>query len=273
MHAIVIEVPNDKVGLVIGKGGSTIKELESRTGGHVQITPDSMWAGKAVPRPILLKGTETQLAWLKQLVSERVNIPPEELISQQEFTAGPIGSAPAGAQPGWGNVNRRQEMTANQSADNVVHIATDAVGLIIGRAGATIRELESQHSIKIHIAKECAPGMMNMRAITITGDSPDSIEGGKQAVLSKVPEHPCTCAPRPAHTRTPPPSFPQLLTRTPGRHGTPDPCPDAAGCMRTTTLWPGLPSSAWRRLRGSGGVIFSRLTLDVANVSLTAGAR
>jgi len=209
-------VPNDKVGLVIGKGGSTIKELESRTGGHVQITPDSMWAGKSVPRPILLKGTETQLAWLKQLVSERVNIPPEELLSQQDFTAGPIGSAPAGAQPGWGNVSRRQEMTANHSADNVVHIATDAVGLIIGRAGATIRELEGQHGIKIHIAKECAPGMMNMRAITITGDSPDAIEGGKQAVLSKVPPlpqsrggplrpqaGPCTCAPR-SHPRPAP---------------------------------------------------------------------
>jgi len=31
----------------------------------VQITPDAMWSGKATPRPILLKGTETQLAWLK----------------------------------------------------------------------------------------------------------------------------------------------------------------------------------------------------------------
>ena len=27
-----------------------------------EITPDVMWVGKSVPRPILLKGTETQLA-------------------------------------------------------------------------------------------------------------------------------------------------------------------------------------------------------------------
>ena len=47
MHSVVIEVPNDKVGLVIGKGGSTIKELESRTGGHVQVVdPPSKVLGR-----------------------------------------------------------------------------------------------------------------------------------------------------------------------------------------------------------------------------------
>lgn len=32
--------------------------------------------------------------------------------------------------------------------------------------------------------------MMNMRAITITGDTKDAIEGGKQAVMAKVPARP-----------------------------------------------------------------------------------
>ena len=62
---IVVEVPNDKVGLVIGKAGSTIKELEGRSGARVQITPDSIWQGKAEPRPIQLSGTQQQLDWCK----------------------------------------------------------------------------------------------------------------------------------------------------------------------------------------------------------------
>ena len=87
--SIVIEVPNDKVGLVIGKAGMTIKELEQRSGARVQITPDSLWQGKAEARPIQLSGTPQQLDWCKALVAEKVNVPVEQLASTQEFAGGP----------------------------------------------------------------------------------------------------------------------------------------------------------------------------------------
>ncbi|KAJ1487229.1 hypothetical protein T484DRAFT_2253033 [Baffinella frigidus] len=79
-------------------------------------------------------------------------------------------------------------MTASRSDDNVVHIPNDSVGLIIGRSGATIRELEAQTGVKIHIAKECERGS-NTRAITIQAESKSAIEVGKRAVLAKAAEH------------------------------------------------------------------------------------
>ena len=92
----MVEVPNDKVGLVIGKAGSTIKELEQRSGARVQITPDSKWQGRSEPRPIQLTGTQQQLDWCKGLISEKVNVPVEQLASTQTFE----GGAPSG--PGGG---------------------------------------------------------------------------------------------------------------------------------------------------------------------------
>ncbi len=57
-QTIVLEVPNDKVGLVIGKTDSTIKEMEQRSGARVQVTPDSNWQGRSELRPIQLTGTQ-----------------------------------------------------------------------------------------------------------------------------------------------------------------------------------------------------------------------
>lgn len=31
------QVPNDRVGLLIGKGGNTIKELQNRSGARIQV--------------------------------------------------------------------------------------------------------------------------------------------------------------------------------------------------------------------------------------------
>ena len=39
------------MGLVIGKGGCTIKELEQRAGARVHITPDSAWQVRRPPGP------------------------------------------------------------------------------------------------------------------------------------------------------------------------------------------------------------------------------
>ena len=35
--AVTMIVPNDKVGLIIGKGGETIKNLQNRSGARIQV--------------------------------------------------------------------------------------------------------------------------------------------------------------------------------------------------------------------------------------------
>jgi hypothetical protein len=36
--SVVIKVPNDKVGLIIGKGGETIKSMQTRSGARIQVS-------------------------------------------------------------------------------------------------------------------------------------------------------------------------------------------------------------------------------------------
>ena len=163
IQTIVIEVPNDKVGLVIGKAGCTIKELEMRSGARVQITPDVNWQGRAEPRPIQLTGTSQQLEWCKSLVSEKVNVPVEGLASTQQFVGpaaagvnaggaasasseaqggGPGGSEAAAGGGGGGSGRPEPYSTEAPGGGLIVHVPNDSVGLIIGKQGATIKMLE-----------------------------------------------------------------------------------------------------------------------------------
>lgn len=58
----------------------------------------------------------------------------------------------------------------------MVHVANEHVGLVIGKSGATIKHLETTYGVRVHIAKECAPGS-SKRPITLVGTS----SGAKQA--------------------------------------------------------------------------------------------
>lgn len=173
---VVIEVPNDKVGLVIGRAGCTIKELETRSGCRVQITPDSLWQGKQVPRPIQLQGYQQQIDYCKTLVSEKVGVGVEALTSNQTFNGGSSGGSGSGP---------RSYVTAGAAPGEVViNVPNESVGLVIGKGGATIKALEAQSGARIQIAKECPPGT-NMRPITLSGQ-PHLVEQAKSLVMHKA---------------------------------------------------------------------------------------
>ena len=192
---IVIEVPNDKVGLVIGKAGATIKELEQRSGARVQITPDSLWQGKDMPRPIQRSGNEQQLEWCKGLISEKVSVPVSDLTSTQTFQ-GPTGGGGGGSSSvapgagagggggGGGGGTGGAYAEPGPGGSVVVHVPNESVGLVIGKQGATIKMLEGSSGARVQIAKECPPGS-NMRPVTVTGQ-PYAVEHAKSLIMGKV---------------------------------------------------------------------------------------
>jgi len=196
VSSIVVEVPNDKVGLVIGKGGGTIKELEGRSGARVQITPDSQWQSNPKPRPIQLSGTAQQLEYVKQLIAEKVGLPAEQLGSEQEFSGGPPpasnsgswsgggGGGGSGGGGGGGSSGGWNPQISGEAGNLTVRIPNDTVGLIIGKGGGTIKMLETQSGARIQIAKECEPGTNN-RPITLLGN-PHCVESAKNMIFQKV---------------------------------------------------------------------------------------
>eukprot|EP01138_Halocafeteria_seosinensis_P015102 gb/GECG01015415.1/.p1 GENE.gb/GECG01015415.1/~~gb/GECG01015415.1/.p1 ORF type:complete len:639 (+),score=107.49 gb/GECG01015415.1/:1-1917(+) len=52
---VYVDVPNDKVGSVIGKGGATIRDIQERTGTKIQIPPEPDFTGI---RKVAIRGTQ-----------------------------------------------------------------------------------------------------------------------------------------------------------------------------------------------------------------------
>ncbi|KAE8022273.1 hypothetical protein FH972_008085 [Carpinus fangiana] len=73
---IQIQVPNEKVGLIIGKGGETIKGLQTRTGARIQLIPQHLPEGdESKERTVRVTGDKKQIEMAKELIKEVMNQP------------------------------------------------------------------------------------------------------------------------------------------------------------------------------------------------------
>lgn len=65
-----IDVPNGRVGVIIGKGGETIKYLQTQSGAKIQVTRDGDADLNAQTRMVELMGTPEQIAKAEHLINE-----------------------------------------------------------------------------------------------------------------------------------------------------------------------------------------------------------
>ncbi len=120
---VKLPVPNDKVGIIIGKGGMTIKGIQERTRANVQIpqVPDD---DNPQVRTIAI-GADTK---------EAVDAAQMEIFmtlqSQQQSAM----------------------QTYNASASSVlVSVPDERIGALIGKGGATVKDLQARHQVRVHI--------------------------------------------------------------------------------------------------------------------------
>merc|ERR1719424_2163840 len=124
-----VMVPNDRVGLVIGRGGETIKYIQSASGCHVQVQKEHEMLPGQVQRKVTLKGSPEQVALATQIIKEKT------APFAGNFSEG------AGVQSQFGNVTLE------------VKIPDDRVGTVIGRAGATIKMIQTKNRVNVQIPK------------------------------------------------------------------------------------------------------------------------
>ncbi|KAF4121636.1 far upstream element-binding protein [Geosmithia morbida] len=178
-----IMVPDRTVGLIIGRGGETIRDLQERSGCHINIVGESKSVNGL--RPVNLIGTHEAAAKAKDFIMEIV-----ESDSRGEGPApsrGPPGGGPPG---GRGDMPPRREGGMPNGGggydkiNDTMYVPSDAVGMIIGKGGETIREMQSTTGCKINVAQSSGPGEVE-REIALIG-SQDSIARAKQAIEDKV---------------------------------------------------------------------------------------
>jgi far upstream element-binding protein len=133
-------IPNDKVGLVIGKGGGTIKGMQMRTGANIQIptTPDM---DNPSQRTITISASSQEAC---DLASQEV---------QNVLDAGPTGTG-----------------TVSGGTTLYIQVPNDRVGLIIGKGGATIKDVQNRTGARIQIPQQPDPGSIPpVRTVSISG--------------------------------------------------------------------------------------------------------
>ncbi|KAJ0090268.1 hypothetical protein Patl1_13004 [Pistacia atlantica] len=162
-----IEIPNIRVGVIIGKGGETIKYLQLQSGAKIQVTRDTEADLNSPCRMVELMGTPEQIAKAEQLINDV------------------LAEAETG---GSGIVARR--LTGQAGSDSfVMRIPNNKVGLVIGKGGETIKNMQARTGARIQVIPlHLPPGDTSTeRTVQIDGSS-EQIESAKQLVNEVISE-------------------------------------------------------------------------------------
>lgn len=201
--SIQIMVPDRTVGLIIGRGGETIRDLQERSGCHVNIVGENKSINGL--RPVNLIGTREAAARAKDLIMEVVDsdtrgnnaaqagatpalqitqmppqmpqapqgYPPYDPYGAQQYDPYAAASvAPPAAVP-----------APSAKVNDSLMVPSEAVGMIIGKGGETIKDMQSQSSCKINVSQPSGADIQ--RHIELIGTRM-SIDTAKRLIWEKV---------------------------------------------------------------------------------------
>ena len=156
--SLQMQVPDGDVGLVIGKGGMNIKSIQAQSQASVQI-PQVGDADNPMVRTVTISAPTMEGAQLaKSLI---------------EATLANKVSAPS-----------LNEVSLD------IEVPDKDVGMVIGRGGCVIKEMQGKTRCRIQIPQMCAPGSPN-RLITINGppDGVTLVKGMIERIIMEQSSH------------------------------------------------------------------------------------
>ncbi|KAJ4830098.1 hypothetical protein Tsubulata_017784 [Turnera subulata] len=163
----IISIPNGKVGVVIGKGGETIKYIQLQSGARIQITKDQEADPHALTRDVELTGTSEQISRAEQLIND--------VIAEAD-----VGSSGSSAAHG----SNAKQSGGEQIA---IKVPNDKVGLLIGKGGETIKYMQNKSGARMQIIPLHPPpgDTSNERTVYING-SKEQVEAARDLVNDVV---------------------------------------------------------------------------------------
>ncbi|KAI0541453.1 hypothetical protein GGR58DRAFT_20142 [Xylaria digitata] len=168
---VQIMVPDRTVGLIIGRGGETIRDLQERSGCHINIVGESKSVNGL--RPVNLIGPPHAAAQAKELILEIVDSDTRNGNNPDTKPSRPPK-----------NDNYSHDNAGSDKINDSIYVPSEAVGMIIGKGGETIREMQSTTGCKINVSQSSGPGEVE-REIGLVG-SHEAIGRAKQAIEDKV---------------------------------------------------------------------------------------
>jgi far upstream element-binding protein len=170
-----IEIPDNVVGLVIGRGGDQITTIQQQSGCRVQM------AGEPTPqntRLCTLNGARANIDRARNMISEvitKTNMKNNGQMPQQQQSGGNGGQTPptqgGGIPPG--------------CVQRILSIPGTKCGLIIGRNGETIKSLQETLGVKMLLIQENQAISHGPKPLRITG-TPDKVENACRTIESII---------------------------------------------------------------------------------------
>jgi far upstream element-binding protein len=160
-NSLQILVPDRTVGLIIGRGGETIRDLQDRSGCHVNIVAENQSINGM--RPVNLIGSSASQQHARELIMEIVESDQKGISVKELRTRGRDDS--------------------NEKINDSIYVPGDSVGMIIGKGGETIRDMQNSTGCKINVTP--ASGRDVQREIGLIGTR-QAIEAAKRTIMAKV---------------------------------------------------------------------------------------
>ncbi|ORY64217.1 uncharacterized protein BCR38DRAFT_485354 [Pseudomassariella vexata] len=177
-----IMVPDRTVGLIIGRGGETIRDLQERSGCHINIVGENKSINGL--RPVNLIGTPEASAQAKGYIMEIVDSDNRNAANGGGGGGGGVAAKPERHHKNEHGRDHGQGAAVGDKINDSIYVPSDAVGMIIGKGGETIREMQNTTGCKINVSSSTGPGEVE-REIGLVG-SRDAINRAKRAIEDKV---------------------------------------------------------------------------------------
>lgn len=182
-----IGIPNGVVGFIIGRGGESIASMQRRTGCRVQIQKEHEMAPGTAQRVITLTASTAEaIAECRAIIENMVR---ERMLANNATTAGIASSSSLGAiAAGGAGYNASTQMVQLQKAlsEGQVHVTVQVpdadVGLIIGKGGMQIRNIQEKSGANIQIPQVADANNPLVRTVNITHPNKEGGEFAKQMI-------------------------------------------------------------------------------------------
>ena len=178
-------VPSSMIGLVIGKGGETLKSIENDT--HTRITCDKDNGTGAEERLVSVQGAEEGVERARGMIETRLQAHLLQAQTTQHHTGNMSGHH---SNDDFGHQDHRSAREHHHGRDGgngadsnkmefEMHIPANRAGLVIGRQGATLKDLQQRTNTRITCPRDQSG---DTRSVFIQGSRDEDIEEAKRLI-------------------------------------------------------------------------------------------
>lgn len=185
MEPVLVEnfqVPDNCVGLIIGRGGENITNIQNESGCKIQMSNTFTDSSTGKPmRACSLTGTQTAIEKARSQLNQIIEKSGGTMPPAKNGSIGGGGGGMMQSSPGGGGGGTPMMGFGGKMVTVELQIPGTKCGLIIGKGGETIKQLQERAGVKMVMIQESNQVTSGYKPLRIIGE-PEKIEHAKRLV-------------------------------------------------------------------------------------------